>query len=770
MRILSVESSPRAVLAATLASGTVVAHIVAAKAARDALFLAGFRVALLPRMMVVGAVVSLAVAFISARVMQRVPPAKMLLSALGASAFGYAIEWALIDSAPRPVALMLYVHVSAFGPMLVAALWSLVNERFDPHTAKRQIARIALGGSFGGVLGGIAAWLVSGARGMPLLLVMLGVLNLATVGAVVLLTRSGRAAPLKTAPEPTDRSSPLRALRDSPYLATLAVLVALSSFSSALLDYVLSARLVAIHLDVVELSTFFALFHAAVGLLAMLVQLTLTRAALEWLGLGGSVALVPSTVLTLGVIALAVPHVWSAVLLRGAEALVQGSLSRSAYELFYTPLPRAQKRPTKMLIDVGVDRIGTMAGGAVTALMVATFPGLGKRTFVAIAMAVAIGSLFCAARLHGGYVAALAGRLRRGAIRIDPRDVFDSTTRRTLADSIALDRRALLDAIEQQTSQRGADRDGTEHAADGLESGDTVLVGPSGAGFEAAPGSVGLQLGSTRRFRGSEERRPRDPLIDSIIDLRSDDTDCVRRALAGPIEPEVVAHVVPLLGRDELARDALAALRSIADRATGALSDALLDPTLSVVIRRRVPRALDRCPTSRCAQALVEGLFDPEQDVRSQCALALLRIIEQNPKVPLSRERIVDAIQYDLSRQNKRLPASKDVFDGHRSIDEEFAHARADPRIDHAMTLLAVVLEREPVHLAYHALYGDDPALRGTAIEYLDNVLPEGIKPALLGLVEGSAPAMARRRDLTSLVEELLRARERLVPSPGRGP
>jgi hypothetical protein len=545
----------------------------------------------------------------------------------------------------------------------------------------------------------------------------------------------------------------------------LATLVALSAFSSALLDYVLSARVVAEYAGAANLAAFFALFHAAVGLAAMVVQITLTRTSLERLGLGGTVALVPGAVLGVGVIALAVPQIWSAVLLRGSEALVQASLSRSAYELFYTPLPRAQKRPTKMLIDVGVDRLGTMAGGALTALMVATLPGIGKRTFVALAMGVSLGALYCAARLNRGYVDALAGRLRRGGLKLDPRNVLDATTRRTLADSAALDRRMLLDAIELHRRRRLAGEDDATRASDVVEGGETVLVGPSGAGFEAAPGYVGLQLGAAGRFRSSDRRAAGDALVRTILELRSGDADRIRLVLKGPLDPELAVHVVPLLGWDETARDALQALRTVADRATGALSDALLDATHSVTVRRRIPRVLERCPTARAVAALVDGLFDREPDVRNQCALALLRIVELDPKVPLPRERIIDAVERELATDPEPASArhAADALDLQQRFGEERVRTLAQPRVESVMTLIALLLEREPVRLAYHAIYGDDPAIRGTALEYLDNVLPDRIKSGVLSLFEGAPARVSRRprRELHSLIEELLRSRER---------
>jgi hypothetical protein len=46
---------------------------------------------------------------------------------------------------PRLVAAMLYLHVAVFGAPLLSGLWSLINERFDPYTAKRSIGTISTG-------------------------------------------------------------------------------------------------------------------------------------------------------------------------------------------------------------------------------------------------------------------------------------------------------------------------------------------------------------------------------------------------------------------------------------------------------------------------------------------------------------------------------------------------------------------------------------------------------------------------------------------------
>jgi hypothetical protein len=68
--------------------------------------------------------------------------------------------------------------------------------------------------------------------------------------------------------------------------------------------------------------------------------------------------------------------------------------------------------------------------------------------------------------------------------------------------------------------------------------------------------------------------------------------------------------------------------------------------------------------------------------------------------------------------------------------------------------LLSLAVEREPLEIAYWALLGQDGGLRGTALEYLENVLPEELRRALwphLG-AQPSRPARPRQE----VVQDLL--------------
>jgi hypothetical protein len=51
-------------------------------------------------------------------------------------------------------------------------------------------------------------------------------------------------------------------------------------------------------------------------------------------------------------------------------------------------------------------------------------------------------------------------------------------------------------------------------------------------------------------------------------------------------------------------------------------------------------------------------------------------------------------------------------------------------------TLLGLVLPSEPLRVAFRGLHSDDRRLRGTALEYLDSVLPRDIRDCLWRFLE----------------------------------
>jgi hypothetical protein len=229
-----------------------------------------------------------------------------------------------------------------------------------------------------------------------------------------------------------------------------------------------------------------------------------------------------------------------------------------------------------------------------------------------------------------------------------------------------------------------------------------------------------------------------DPLAQAVAVLRSGDAGRIRRLLAEAPSPpvELGPMLLPLLGRDDLFQQALRALRSVAARTTGQLVDALLDTHQAAVVRRRIPRVLKACPTPRAVDGLLLGLEDADFPVRRASALAL-SWLQRHSGVAVPEDRVHAAVARELGR-----PA-----------------ADAEEQLDHVFVLLAAVAEAEPLRLSRWALRGHDVRLRGTALEYLEQVLPDAVhQPLVRRFGAVPAPGVARPRSLDEVEEDLRRS------------
>jgi hypothetical protein len=467
-------------------------------------------------------------------------------------------------------------------------------------------------------------------------------------------------------------------------LRNLAFLVGIGAITDSLLDYVLKAQAASTFPAGPQLMSFFASLNAIFALLSLLVQTGLSRSSLRTLGLAGTVAVRPATVLVVAVLGFLDPRMWVTVLARAGQDVNTSSLFRSGYELLFTPLPEAEKRPTKAVVDVGFDKLGALVGAAIALLAVALVPTFTARLLFALAAILCLAALAFTGRLHRGYVKTLEQSLRAGRVRLDATEVADEATRLTLVQtSLSMDRDALLREIQALRT------------------------------FEEAGG---------------------DHVLRAITDLRSGDPDRVRLALRRRPEScaALVPHLLPLLARDELFVEVLRALRRMAPAVTGQLLDALLDPGEAPAVRRRLPRVLKVCSTRRAADGLFLGLQDARRDVRAQCALALASI---------------------TGRHRELAPPRSEVF---ATVRRELEMAEQELDLEHVFTLLSLALEGEPLYIALQAVRGSDRTLRGTALEYLENVLPEGLRIALWPWLGGAPLARGATRSGQEARNELL--------------
>ncbi|MFI5183023.1 MAG: Npt1/Npt2 family nucleotide transporter [Vicinamibacteria bacterium] len=605
-------SESRVHLVAPLTAAALIAQQVGSNAIRDGLFLSWFPVTSLPYFIAGSALLAIPSAQSSGRLLTRFGPARVVPAVLGLSGLFFFAEWALLGWQPRAASVLLYLHSSVLGAIAISAFWSLLNERFDPHSAKPLMAKVAAAATFGGLVGGVGAERVAALLPQGALLLFLGLAGAAcTIGALAV----GRGMPVRhpAAKAPESAGSGWTEIRRTPLLRDLALVIALAAALAALVDYVLKAEAVAYFGKGEPLVRFFGLFYAGTGVAAFLLQATLGRVVLSRLGLGGSVATHPVVVGAAGLIGFIAPAPWRGILPRGLDVGVRNSVFRAGYELLYTPLPEATKRSAKSIIDVAWDCLGKSGGAAVILLLTRLAPLVSVAAVNVAGVLVAAGELFVARRLKAGYVRALEGGLRsQGDIEAAQYSLSDFT----MAESLAgLDRTALLRAMGQ-----GAER--TQAASD-------------------------------------------DPVLAAIADLRSGDLTRIRAALSQPLRDRLlIGALIPLLARREVLRPVGTALAAFGARGAGQLVDALLDPATPEVVRRRLPLALKSCPSVIALEGLVQALSAPSFELRLRSGRALLALTDDHPELSahLHPETALAAVERELADSTGGQATLEHVF------------------------------------------------------------------------------------------------------------
>jgi HEAT repeat protein len=226
--------------------------------------------------------------------------------------------------------------------------------------------------------------------------------------------------------------------------------------------------------------------------------------------------------------------------------------------------------------------------------------------------------------------------------------------------------------------------------------------------------------------------------------------------------------VIPLLAWDPVAADAADALRRVAEERVGELVDALIDPNQDFAVRRRLARVFSTCVSQRAADGAILGLDDQRFEVRFQCARSLVAIVEKNPRVRIDRDRVFEVVRRETAVgrpvwEGQRLLSMLDDTHEHVFVDE-YVKDRASRSLAHVFTLLSLVLPPEPLRIAFRGLHTDDPRLRGTALEYLEGVLPPRIREQLWPFLEDRRPSASREtRPRDEILADLLRSHESIM-------
>jgi AAA family ATP:ADP antiporter len=678
------------------------AHQVAAKAARDSFFLTVMPASDLPSMVMAAAVISVGAVPVYARMMARFGPARVVPAGFVISTAAHVAEWLSPELTPT-LAILIYVHLAALGALLLSGFWSLASETFDPITAKRSYGRIAASGTLGGVAGGLAAERIAASVTPASVLLLLAVLHGLCATLVLMRKREERV----TADEEPVPALALSGLQTVPHLKPIAAVVIAGTASAAVLDYLFKSQAAA-HYEGAALLRFFAVFYVVTQIATFFLQTIVTNRALSKRGVGGTIGALPASVGLGSIAALFVPALPLFAVARGVESAIRGSLFRSGYELLFNPMGPAEKRRAKAFLDVACDRAGDAIGAGIVQLALVTIPAFLMSALLGVVVTLSIGSMWLARRLNAFY----ARQVERGLVNRAEliREDVDVTGWATQQGSLA-----------------------------GLSSPAPSAVAPVRTSREADS--------ATRLFAM----------------LRSGDRAAVRRALASEdtaFEAAHVAQIVQLLAWNDVCRDVQATLVRLGSAHVGLLVDYLLSHDADFAIRRRLPRVLAEMPSPRALEGLLAGLDDPRFEVRYRCSRAIDRLRLLDAGLRPDNRRIFAALrkELDVPESVGRSYAVIDPDDG-ADPDAFPSGGRTNRRVEYVFSLLAAVLAREPLKAAYRAVHTDDRLLRGLALDYLNGVLPAELRPAFWALLDVDAQGI-QQVDPAKAADDLIRTQD----------
>jgi AAA family ATP:ADP antiporter len=473
-----------------------------------------------------------------------------------------------------------------------------------------------------------------------------------------------------------------------------------------MLDYLFKSSAADVYVGGAPLVQFFSWYYGLSAVAVIAVQMLATAAVLERAGVARAVMTSPAAVIAGAAGTLLAPGLAAITVTRAMESVLRGSLFRSAYEIFFTPVAAADKRAAKSVIDVGFDRLGEAAGAVfVIAVFTVSSPEWQESVLLVAAIAASAGALVVATWLTKGYIAALEGRLREQALALSLTEVRDLTTRAVL-------QRTLITAPGMPVLSRAA---------------------PAGRDPRAA---------------GAVRAMPWDTDTLQILAIRSGRPERITRVLHGNrLSPALVPHAIALLEDPRFSTEAATALAHVAAEHIGGLIDVMLDEQRPSTVRRRVARLLGGVPRRRAVNGLLDALGDADFSLRVASGDSLANIRTSNPEVQLDPALLYAAVLRELSLgraawdRHRVLPGA-DAQDA-RAFPDEFVRHRAHQGLAHVFLLLSLVLPSEPLRIAYRGLHTDDRVLRGTALEYLDSVLPADVRDALWPYIAAEEPPRA---------------------------
>lgn len=291
--------------------------------------------------------------------------------------------------------VVFYIWLGIFNVFVISQFWAFANDIYTEGQGRRLFPLVGVGASLGAWTGAATVEpLVENLAFTPFTLMLVGAVLLLVALAVTFIVNAGA---VKRAPVGDNVSQAtlgkvggFELVRKDRYLTYIAVLIVLlnvvNSTGEYLLGRLVSANALAMFPDPAQLSqsqafvgSFYGTFYANVNLVGFLIQVFVTSRALKYLGVRGSLFILPTLALiNYSVIAVA-PLLAVIRVGKILENSTDYSLQNTVRQALFLPTSREAKYKAKAAIDTFGTRFGDVAsagfvmGGTALGLATAGF-------------------------------------------------------------------------------------------------------------------------------------------------------------------------------------------------------------------------------------------------------------------------------------------------------------------------------------------------------------------------------------------------------------
>lgn len=300
-----------------------------------------------------------------------------------------------------------YVWVSVFNLFVVTVFWAFMTDVFNTEQAKRLFGFISVGGTLGGIVGGLLTASLVHRVGTANLLIISAVLLEGGAWCVRFFPTEFRGKHAAQMPEEMGAAerpiggtlwSGITHAARSPYLLGICAFMLLHAVTATLVYFQQADITARQFTDRAARTAFFAQLDVWVNVLTIVVQIFLTGRLLKWLGVGLTLAMLPAISLV-GFFAIGMMPVLSLLaLFQVLRRAMNYALSRPAREVLFTVLRREDKYKAKSFMDTFVYRAGDQIGAWSYPLLTWIGLGLTGISFVAAPLA----AVWCALSLWLG--------------------------------------------------------------------------------------------------------------------------------------------------------------------------------------------------------------------------------------------------------------------------------------------------------------------------------------------------------------------------------